>query len=157
MGIEPTRPAWKAGILPLNYTRISSQFTAASTTLVYNSIIPSNCQIFFAVFCKIFRKNFIYLQASATENKEERNLCEKLQNLPSVCLSKLKKICYNYIGMKNCSLNVCILLTFYGLYRMITAIQKRKTLIGKVKPKGIYSIRRAKASAPSKVIPCVCI
>ena len=21
MGIEPTRPAWKAGILPLNYTR----------------------------------------------------------------------------------------------------------------------------------------
>ena len=24
MGIEPTRPAWKAGILPLNYTRIFS-------------------------------------------------------------------------------------------------------------------------------------
>ena len=23
MGIEPTRPAWKAGILPLNYTRIT--------------------------------------------------------------------------------------------------------------------------------------
>ena len=23
MGIEPTQPAWKAGILPLNYTRIS--------------------------------------------------------------------------------------------------------------------------------------
>ena len=23
MGIEPTRPAWKAGVLPLNYTRIS--------------------------------------------------------------------------------------------------------------------------------------
>ncbi len=23
MGIEPTRPAWKAGILPLNYTRRS--------------------------------------------------------------------------------------------------------------------------------------
>ena len=23
MGIEPTRPAWKAGILPLNYTRKS--------------------------------------------------------------------------------------------------------------------------------------
>ncbi len=21
MGIEPTRPAWKAGVLPLNYTR----------------------------------------------------------------------------------------------------------------------------------------
>jgi hypothetical protein len=24
MGIEPTRPAWKAGVLPLNYTRISA-------------------------------------------------------------------------------------------------------------------------------------
>ena len=24
MGVEPTRPAWKAGILPLNYTRISA-------------------------------------------------------------------------------------------------------------------------------------
>jgi hypothetical protein len=23
MGIEPTRPAWKAGVLPLNYTRIN--------------------------------------------------------------------------------------------------------------------------------------
>ena len=26
MGIEPTRPAWKAGILPLNYTRIDGAF-----------------------------------------------------------------------------------------------------------------------------------
>ena len=23
MGIEPTQPAWKAGILPLNYTRVN--------------------------------------------------------------------------------------------------------------------------------------
>ena len=28
MGIEPTRPAWKAGILPLNYTRISHRSTS---------------------------------------------------------------------------------------------------------------------------------
>ena len=27
MGIEPTRPAWKAGILPLNYTRIVGAFS----------------------------------------------------------------------------------------------------------------------------------
>jgi hypothetical protein len=26
MGIGPTRPAWKAGILPLNYTRKAHQF-----------------------------------------------------------------------------------------------------------------------------------
>ena len=25
MGIEPTQPAWKAGVLPLNYTRISKR------------------------------------------------------------------------------------------------------------------------------------
>ena len=28
MGIEPTRPAWKAGVLPLNYTRIPPNNTA---------------------------------------------------------------------------------------------------------------------------------
>ena len=37
MGIGPTRPAWKAGILPLNYTRIHRTSLAASATLVYNS------------------------------------------------------------------------------------------------------------------------
>ena len=26
MGVEPTRPAWKAGILPLNYTRKQTVF-----------------------------------------------------------------------------------------------------------------------------------
>ena len=28
MGIEPTRPAWKAGILPLNYTRMDGGASA---------------------------------------------------------------------------------------------------------------------------------
>ena len=28
MGIEPTYPAWKAGVLPLNYTRVYIQLTA---------------------------------------------------------------------------------------------------------------------------------
>jgi hypothetical protein len=27
MGIEPTYPAWKAGVLPLNYTRICNALT----------------------------------------------------------------------------------------------------------------------------------
>ena len=31
MGIEPTQPAWKAGILPLNNTRVSS------TVILYHS------------------------------------------------------------------------------------------------------------------------
>ena len=30
MGIEPTRPAWKAGILPLNYTRMVLPLTSAN-------------------------------------------------------------------------------------------------------------------------------
>ena len=29
MGIEPTRPAWKAGILPLNYTRVAYHYSRA--------------------------------------------------------------------------------------------------------------------------------
>ena len=43
MGIEPTRPAWKAGILPLNYTRAKS----ADWQLKNNSIHDLDCQYFF--------------------------------------------------------------------------------------------------------------
>ena len=32
MGIEPTRPAWKAGILPLNYTRMIDNLTPTKLT-----------------------------------------------------------------------------------------------------------------------------
>ena len=60
MGIGPTRPAWKAGILPLNYTRISSHFGAASTTLVYNSTYKRNCQTIFADFSKKIIKFLIF-------------------------------------------------------------------------------------------------
>ena len=52
MGIGPTRPAWKAGILPLNYTRIHRTSPVVLTTLVYNSTIQYNCQTFFHAFCK---------------------------------------------------------------------------------------------------------
>ena len=38
MGIEPTRPAWKAGILPLNYTR---------TQPLYNITLFLVCQYLF--------------------------------------------------------------------------------------------------------------
>ncbi len=39
MGIEPTRPAWKAGILPLNYTRIFDFYAVSQNCL---NIIPHN-------------------------------------------------------------------------------------------------------------------
>ena len=38
MGIEPTQPAWKAGILPLNYTRRNGHY--------YNQYLPIS-QVFF--------------------------------------------------------------------------------------------------------------
>ena len=34
MGIEPTWPAWKAGVLPLNYTRILSFALCTSREVV---------------------------------------------------------------------------------------------------------------------------
>ena len=34
MGIEPTRPAWKAGILPLNYTRMGGVFSHISFSIL---------------------------------------------------------------------------------------------------------------------------
>ena len=42
MGIEPTRPAWKAGILPLNYTRMDGAFL--SRQLRNSTIFHSRCQ-----------------------------------------------------------------------------------------------------------------
>ncbi len=46
MGIGPTQPAWKAGILPLNYTR--------TTTLKDNSTTEFCCQVFLPSLGKIF-------------------------------------------------------------------------------------------------------
>ena len=56
MGIGPTRPAWKAGILPLNYTRNS--LISRINALVYNNTFQNDCQRFFPCFSKIFQKNF---------------------------------------------------------------------------------------------------
>ena len=56
MGIGPTRPAWKAGILPLNYTRRFSVGITVPTTLVYNSTIFLNCQTKLRCFFKKIKK-----------------------------------------------------------------------------------------------------
>ena len=52
MGIEPTRPAWKAGILPLNYTRMDGAFL--SRQLRNSTIFPSGCQCFLENFPLLF-------------------------------------------------------------------------------------------------------
>ena len=59
MGIGPTLPAWKAGILPLNYTRIS----VPKTTLIDFIKIKNGCQLFVKPFFKFFKnlsKNLIF-------------------------------------------------------------------------------------------------
>ena len=47
MGIEPTQPAWKAGVLPLNYTRISARYSVN-----YDSICIPRCQVEISHFIK---------------------------------------------------------------------------------------------------------
>ncbi len=44
MRIELTYPAWKAGVLPLNYTRVISD------TIGILSYIPNVCKYFFQLF-----------------------------------------------------------------------------------------------------------
>ena len=50
MGIEPTRPAWKAGILPLNYTRIF----ATAIIIAYASHFVNKKE---ENLCRFFRNN----------------------------------------------------------------------------------------------------
>ena len=47
MGIEPTYPAWKAGVLPLNYTRICNAFTIIS-------YFPENASRFLKFFIFLY-------------------------------------------------------------------------------------------------------
>ena len=58
MGIEPTRPAWKAGILPLNYTRDSM--------LYYYTILLRICQ-------GVFYNFFIFYQILSRACSHQRS------------------------------------------------------------------------------------
>ena len=49
MGIEPTYPAWKAGVLPLNYTRV---FHNTKTIIPYSR---KNASRIFYFFQKIYK------------------------------------------------------------------------------------------------------
>ena len=70
MGIEPTRPAWKAGVLPLNYTRILPDqaflvvFQAyRSINDIYYTTTRAFCQALFLYFFHLSSTlcNFTYL------------------------------------------------------------------------------------------------
>ena len=53
MGIEPTYPAWKAGVLPLNYTRTACCLciSVASTNIsIYDETVFVNTKFKFFLF-----------------------------------------------------------------------------------------------------------
>ena len=57
MGIEPTRPAWKAGILPLNYTRIFS----ATLIIIHNQRCIVKCFLQFILQNLYMRENYFLI------------------------------------------------------------------------------------------------
>ena len=60
MGIEPTYPAWKAGVLPLNYARMA---VPNDVQLKDNNNIFANCQYFCAKNIKFTLKFRIFVVA----------------------------------------------------------------------------------------------
>ena len=60
MGIEPTYPAWKAGVLPLNYTRMFLYFFVSLKTRIIISHGFIKCNPFFQIFL-IFFNFFNYI------------------------------------------------------------------------------------------------
>ena len=63
MGIEPTYPAWKAGVLPLNYTRTSSPFSL--------EIIPYKMPV-----CQQLSKKFFPFFLSELRFRNFQPLCQ---------------------------------------------------------------------------------
>ena len=64
MGIEPTQPAWKAGILPLNYTR-----TFSKSTLIIISDSHPKVKHYFELFFVSFVENLPLKTNSPTEER----------------------------------------------------------------------------------------
>ena len=61
MGIEPTRPAWKAGILPLNYTRIFYRALKNALISYHKEVGLSIAKLnFFIFFATLLLKGILY-------------------------------------------------------------------------------------------------
>ena len=95
MGIEPTRPAWKAGILPLNYTRIIK--TQIAFCGFHNKIIisqsPKNVKPFLKIFFKlIILKAIPHKDCAADMKKKLFIVNSQLQYAHNNCLlHKIRK------------------------------------------------------------------
>ena len=74
MGIEPTRPAWKAGVLPLNYTRVYKGGQTTATARVILTHTP--------LFVKGFAKKIT-----------DENFSLIFQNIPSAPFQTVDKGC----------------------------------------------------------------
>ena len=77
MGIEPTYPAWKAGVLPLNYTRIYVKTLSGCLLILktlsgivvirnnrYSTMEFFHCQVFFSFF-------YIFLYSKNQQNSQK--------------------------------------------------------------------------------------
>ena len=61
MGIEPTYPAWKAGVLPLNYTRISLCLRCVCVSLASTILSISYYSVFVNRFFDFFQFFLFYI------------------------------------------------------------------------------------------------
>ena len=91
MGIEPTRPAWKAGILPLNYTRVFSWQSQNCLNMIPQTYLFVNSffekiKIFFSHFEHCTKNKFL------TEKQIiEKYYCNKDKNV--VLYIEYEKMC----------------------------------------------------------------
>ena len=73
MGIEPTRPAWKAGILPLNYTRINLASVPYQQRLYIITLLKRIVKHFLPILTKKINKFFFFYYCEKNVKK-----CEKI-------------------------------------------------------------------------------
>ncbi len=73
MGIEPTRPAWKAGVLPLNYTRVCKDSVTARIIIPYKRVIVKS---YFHVFSDNL-SGFYFYPSSVTNSVKSRRFLSR--------------------------------------------------------------------------------
>ena len=62
MGIEPTYPAWKAGVLPLNYTRMDAQNrNRTSDTRIFSPLLYQLSYLGKSLFCCMYVTTVVIL------------------------------------------------------------------------------------------------
>ena len=95
MGIGPTRPAWKAGILPLNYTRISHTSPSYRQRLYIIALLQRIVKYFSTLFLKKCKKNLILFFLTKSVKNCDYFSWKKFAEDIFRFLVLLKKICYN--------------------------------------------------------------